>query len=193
MTIKRTIYDGDTIEVDGRSFTVTFPTDDFGRKPWEDGDGVGIVSDWIRSTRRGKAPGERILHTDDHYRRYYDFGATLQKAKRDGWGLTEADTTKLTAKLGRAPSKAEIAVEAVEHDFERMRQWCNDQWRYVGVVVTDDETGAQDSLWGVESDCDEYLAETARELAQGLQSQHATALACEIAASRPDLAPNHAG
>ena len=187
--MKRTIYDGDTIELDGRSFTVKFPDDDFGRTPWEDDDGAGIVTDW---TSRDKAPGERVLNTDGGSKRYYDFAGTLAKAKRDGWGLADAEKAALARELGREPSKAEIAVKAVERDFNRMRRWCNDQWRYVGVVVTDDETGEHDSLWDIESDCDEYLAEVAHELASGLNAQHAERLAAEIAASRPDLVPNYA-
>ena len=185
----RKLYDGDTIEIDGRSFTVAFPYDDFGRVPGEDDDGVGIVSEW---TTRDKAPGERELCADRRSKRFYDFAATMRKARKDGWGLTDDDKAKLAAKLGREPKKGDIIAEAVERDFDRMRRFCNDQWSYVGVVVTDDETGERDSVWGVESDCDEYLSEIAHDMARSLNSQHAETLALAIAADRPDLAPQYA-
>lgn len=67
------------------------------------------------------------------------------------------------------PSAKAYAAAAAMADFKRLRDWCNDEWCYVGVIVEllDDEgepTGETASLWGIESDCDEYLAEVAIEL-----------------------------
>lgn len=71
------------------------------------------------------------------------------------------------------PSAKAYAAAAAMADYNRLRDWCNDKWCYVGVIVEtlDDEgepTGETASLGGVESDCDEYLAEVARELASEL-------------------------
>lgn len=69
------------------------------------------------------------------------------------------------------PSARAYAAAAAMADYDRLRQWCDDQWCYVGVVVelVDEEDepvschGA--SLWGIESDAGDYLEEVARELA----------------------------
>jgi hypothetical protein len=189
------LYDNETFERGGEQFHVAFPSDDFGRLPWED-DGRGLVSDW---TSRAKAPGERELCSDRSSRRFYDFAETMKIAKRDGWGLGEDDKAKLADKLGHAPSRKEIIAEAVERDFEYLRRFCNDQWSYVGVVVTllDDDgekTDKQDSLWGIESDCDDYLESTAYELADKILHQlaaqrdrDATIAAAQMEAARPDM------
>lgn len=58
------------------------------------------------------------------------------------------------------------AAAAVMSDYRRLKDWCNDEWGYVGVVVTDTETGETESLWGIESDAGEYLAEVAAELVE---------------------------
>lgn len=66
-------------------------------------------------------------------------------------------------------------------DFERMRDWCLDRWHYVGVKVTRlDRHGNQmrhesDSLWGVESDCHDYHATVAAELAANINAMRAAA------------------
>ena len=71
-----------------------------------------------------------------------------------------------------------LAAKAAYADFERLRQWCDDQWSYVGVVVTatHTDTGVKlgnASLWGIESDAGAYLAETANDLASEALEQAA--------------------
>jgi hypothetical protein len=154
------LYNGDTFEIDGISFRVSFPSDDIYRIPWEESEGHGPVSEW---TRRDKRPGELILSSYRGEKRYYDFQEACKIALRDSWGAKGDDG--LTGK-----AKAAFAVRA---DYEYLRHWCNDQWYYVGVIVTmlDDDADAlpyEDSVWGIESDCHEYLEETARDLAAGL-------------------------
>ena len=170
------LYDGDTFENHGRQFTVAFVPEYYERKPWEDDCGVGIVSDW---TRRDKEPGERVLCDDRGSKRFYDFAGTVAKATRDGWGLSPTDKETLAKSLGRKPTRKQIIAESVERDFDRIRRWCNDQWQYIGVVVTDCESEESDSLWGIESDAREYLEEVAHELASGI---HPLADANEAAA-----------
>jgi hypothetical protein len=158
----------ETIELHGLTFGwTTVPDEDMG-PPWEEHDGHGVVSDW---TRHGKAPGERVLlAARDGSRRFYHVADTLEIARRDGWGISDADRAALVARLGRDPTQREITAAAVDADFDRMRQWCNDEWHWCGVVVelldVDGEpTGDLESVWGIESDAGEYLEETARELA----------------------------
>lgn len=125
--------------------------------PWKHSDGHGEVSDW---TTRDKAPGERVLSSDGENKRYYDFAGTIKLAHKDGWGVKSTE----------GKTKGQIAAEAVEADFEYLRRWCVDDWTYIGVVVTlldiqGNETRERESIWGIESDSDDYLTDTAYELA----------------------------
>ncbi|WP_239482854.1 hypothetical protein [Paraburkholderia sp. C35] len=79
---------------------------------------------------------------------------------------------------GRDPNKpltsGEIRAEAVRRDFENLRGWANDQWHYVGVIVTllgededQDDQVATDyghALWGIEDTDPAYIRTTADEL-----------------------------
>lgn len=163
----------DTIELDGRTFKVEVIPDDSMGAPWDEHDGHGVVSDW---TRREKRPGERVLCSDRDSHRYYDIAETMKLARKDGWGLEEEALAKLADRLGRKPTKREITAAAVEQDFDRLRRWCEGDWYWVGVAVTllDDEgeeTDERDSLWGIESDCEDYLEEVASELAEEILSR----------------------
>jgi hypothetical protein len=76
------------------------------------------------------------------------------------------------------PSARAYAAAAARADYERLRQWCDDQWCYVGVIVTRlDRHGnklrhLQASLWGIESDAGDYLEEVARELVADIESMN---------------------
>ena len=186
MTKHPIYYDGDEFNRGGRVFKIEFPVDESHEPPWENDCGSGIVSDW---TRRAKAPGERLLCEDRGGKRFYDWQETMKIAKRDGWGLRDEEKAALASRLGRAPTRKQVIAEAVERDFERIRQWCNDQWQYVGVVVTDLESEECESLWGVESDCRDYLRDVAHELADEINARLDEIVVADIAASRPGLAP----
>ncbi len=158
------LYDGDTFTVNGLNFKVEFPYDEDSGAPWENEDGHGPVSDWVS---RDKMPGERVLSGERHGRkRYYDFAAAVELAKKDGW-----DTPPY--KTGTA---GEIAARAADADYKRMKAWANDEWHYVGVVVTlmnteDEPTHEIESLWGTEDDDAQYLTDTAYELAEELANR----------------------
>lgn len=67
------------------------------------------------------------------------------------------------------PSARAYAAGAARADFERLREWCNGDWQYVGLIVDCSRNGielASASLWGIESDSGRYLEECAQELAQ---------------------------
>lgn len=148
--------DDQTIEVDGFDVSARIEYDDSMGRPWEEHDGHGPVSEW---TRRAKRPGERVLHDDRGSYLYYDWQEAIQIAKRDGWDAEPYGT-------GTPGQRAERAVAA---DFKRLRDWCRNEWCWVGVVlsvskngVTLDEHAA--SLWGIESDCGDYLVEVANDM-----------------------------
>lgn len=178
------LNDGDTFEHKNRTFTVRFPHDDVMGAPWKEHDGHGPVSDW---THRAKLPSERVVSQDGGSFRYYDVAEAIRTAKSDQWGLDDEATVKLAERLGRVPTAGDIAVEAVERDFQFLRAWCNDEWHWIGVVVEHAESGESESLWGIESCAGDYLAEVARELADEIAARLDSAMAAEIAESRPDM------
>ena len=151
------LYDGDTFTHNGREFRVSFPYDAFHGAPWVEYDCHGPVSDW---TTRDKAPGELILNNGRTRRVYYDFQEACRIA-RTVWGFT---------------SRAD-AAKAARADYERLRQWCADQWHYVFVrVELLDDNGSEidwQCVGGVESDAGDYLEEIAREIAGELCANHA--------------------
>ena len=187
----------DTITINGRSYTVEIESDYDQTAPWDNEDGHGPVSDWTRSA---KEPGQMVLNEDHGSYRYYDFAEACRIAKRDGWGwipepvrverpigyrlptyrcgdfkIVADDQNEayaaIYAHFRESMSAKEYAAKAAMADYERLRGWCYDEWNYVAVVVTDDETGEFESLCGIESDCDDYLAEVAQELAEELHAQ----------------------
>lgn len=162
----------DTIEKDGFTCTAVVESDEFADSPWDNCDGHGPVTDW---TLRTKKPGERVLSSDRHHKRYYDFEEASKIALRDGWGSAdslETDTPK------------EKARKAVESDYAYLKAWCDDKWHYVGVVVTVSKAGielATESLWGIESNADSYLVEAANELIGEALTSAKTTLATLVA------------
>lgn len=164
----RFVCEGDTItcEVDGFLATAQIYADDDNSPPWERGDGHGEVSDW-----QGRYDGETlskgwvVLCTDRSSFRAYDMAGAVRKALADGWGMPGG---RLKGERKRA-----YAVRAAQHDFEVLKAWCDDEWRYVGVAVTVSREGVRltgnfdHALWGV--DCNypgsdnSYLTEVANE------------------------------
>lgn len=140
--------------------------------PWSECYGHGPVTDWVH---RDKYSGERVLCLDHGSKRYYDFAGAMKIAKRDGWGLNDDELAKLTKRLGHTPTKGQITEAAVEHDFQYLKDWCEDRWHYIGVIVTlfneDDEEQDERSLWGVE-DSGDYYQTVASELADELIALH---------------------
>ena len=185
----RYLSDGDTFTYKGLVFRVRLPFDEDHEPPWEDGDGHGIVSEW---TTRSKAPGERILHEDRRSRRYFDVVGTQAIALRDGWGCAHLTHAQFTAGQlpPEHPTRAAMAACAVDREYRRLRAWCRNEWHYVGVCVTREDTGEEESVWGIE-DCEEaYIVDMAYELAEQLiddDADRATFEATTVRAPWPDV------
>lgn len=151
----------------GRDFRVKVYRDESHGAPWKEEDGHGPVSEWRHERfafRPKKAPGERVLVYDKGSFRVYDMQAATKLAWKDGWGMGEKEIEALSLKLKRPATRGDIVHAAVERDFQYLRGWCNDEWFYVGVEVTDELTEREESLWGVESE-GHYWREVAVELA----------------------------
>lgn len=144
-----------TIEKQHNGYKIKIEThaDEDMREPWNEHDGHGIVSDW---ETRDKRPGELILNSDRHSKRFYDVTATLERARKDGWGLSPESKAALAAKLGRQPTAKEVTAEAVRQDYEHLRGWCNDEWQWLGyttqIETPDGETIDGASVWGMVSE-----------------------------------------
>ncbi len=143
----------------GRTFQVEYRRDQDHGEPWKESDGHGVVSEWVR---RGPEAGEFELVSDRGSRRYYDFEASIAIAIRDGWGIADLVSTNMTKRM--------IAELAVKKDYEYLQGWCNDDWCFVGVIVTLPGTDYSESVWGIESNSGAYLDETARALADQILS-----------------------
>jgi hypothetical protein len=149
------------IELDGFTLTATVEADTTMGAPWDEHDGHGSVTDW---TTRDKHPGELELCEDRGSRRFYDYREACHLARRDGWGMKGGQLPGETAR--------QYAERAAMHDFNVLRAWANDEWRWVGVVVTATRDGIElgrASLWGIESEDypgsdGSYLIEVANEL-----------------------------
>lgn len=172
-------YQTKTREQDGRHYLVEWFHDDDTLAPWTEHDGHGIVTDW---ERRDKRAGELILVAHHHAKLFYDFQATIQQARKEGWGIANPAP-------GMTPRQ--IIAEAVRLDFEYLRAWCNDEW-WCGVVVTllDPETDPEDevvtdlsaSLWGIASNApDDYFYAVIQDLIREIavqESREAFPVAC---------------
>ena len=152
-------YETRDFEQNGTTYRVEFIFDSDTGAPWKEHDGHGVVSDW---ESRDKKPGEVVIASNRGSKRFYDVAATTRIAKRDGWGLSPEKASGLTP--------AQIVAEAVRLDMERMRGWCNDAWHWCGVAVFpltadgDELRSKTESLWGIESDADDYFKEVIAEL-----------------------------
>ena len=135
-------YRTETRESGTLPFRVEWFYDSDSDAPWDNEDGHGPVSDW---EHRSKKPGEMILNSDRGSHRFYDFAEAVKIAKRDGWNTAPYNW----------PSEGARAHAAAMADYERLRQWCTDQWHYCGIVVTlldadGDPDSVDASLWGIE-------------------------------------------
>jgi hypothetical protein len=145
----------DVVKVAGFTVTAYLERDNDSGPPWEEDYGHGPVSEW---TARDKRPGERQLCGNRRGGRYYDVQEAIAIAKRDGWDAPP---------YGGTPGQK--AARAVEADYKRLRDWCNDEWWYIGVVLRVSKGDVMlsehaASLWGIESDAGEHLVDLANEL-----------------------------
>ena len=180
-------YPGETISAAYGPVTITAKIEhDYDtREPWKEHDGHGPVSDW---TRRAKNAGEMVLHEDRGVRRYYDFADAVKIARRDGWNCRE---TIALQEAGQTFTAGEIAHRAAMANFNRLRAWCNDEWSWIGVVVTIECDGVEigsASLWGIESDAGEYLDDVAEELTYDALDEAAPKIQETVAALQSALA-----
>jgi hypothetical protein len=145
----------ETVEAHGLKFKLTIEQDEDSRVPWKECDGFGPV----REANKGyyerhvsKRAGERILHDGERneYTWVYDWAEALKLAKKDGWGLSTDQRPTNWDTL----TKGQQRVLAVQHTFDFLKAWCNEDWVWCGVCV--ELTGyhgpldTERSLWSVE-------------------------------------------
>ena len=178
-----TLSDGDTLDLGhGLEARFNLVPDHDAEKPWEREDGHGIISQRPRNANGvvPKKPGEVLIGSGF----IYDVPKTLEKARKEGWGLSEKEAVGLT--------KRQITAEAVRQDMERMRAWLAFDWGYYGVKITliDTVESAEldtKTLWGVESDAGEYLTEVANQLLEELAQSLPEAVEYSISELRESL------
>lgn len=155
----------------GRFFRARIEQDDSNDAPWENSDMHGVVYEGCHDKR----PEERILHSDRNSKWYYNVQDSMKQAKEQNWGCSHEDVHT---------TEGERRACAIEQDFRYLRGWFENDWWYVGVIVslhqeTDDGDIVEladhlQSVWGIECDAFDYLNETASELlAEALQTSEA--------------------
>ena len=153
------------------TFKVDFLQDLDMSPPWENSEGHGPVSEW---TTRDKKPGEVVLVRDRNMKRFYDGAEATRIAKRDGWGISPEEIKAFELANAVTPTRKMIAQMAVQKDFDHLKAWCDDRWRYWHVQVTlldpeGNETDVSDCLGGVD-DIDNNHFEEAQRMAEELAS-----------------------
>ena len=149
--------DGWTAPIESRGYTVRVRVgfDECMGMPWDEHDGHGIVSKW--RPKDSKAPGEMVLIEDRGSCLFYDFAATVKRARAEGW-----DAPPYGGKPGERAHRAALA------DFEYCRRFARGdiQWIVVTVEVTrDGRVIERDSVGGIGSEGD-YWREHAAEVAE---------------------------
>jgi len=137
----------DYIDGAGNRFRVEYRADTDAAPPWHCTDIHGPVSDW---TRRLKRPGEVLLcqRGNGHFR-YYDLQAATRQARYGNWNNWQ--------RFACPDERGKALRAAVMDDYACLRDWCNDVWHYMGIVVfpLDDEgnelRSRSHSIWGIES------------------------------------------
>jgi len=158
-----------TIEHAGLRFAVSTQPDCGAAAPWIESDGHGAVSE---RTKRDKRAGECLLLEDRWHSLFYDMAGAVRRARAESWGVPEDVRAKHEQRLGRVLTRGDVAAIAARMDFEYLRSWCRDEWRYVTVRValltTDGEEVGDDYveyLGRVEDSDTDYLDECGGELA----------------------------
>ncbi|HDR9217360.1 TPA: hypothetical protein QDB35_000029 [Burkholderia vietnamiensis] len=113
------VFDGEVREltIDGHTyrFRVNVENDDDKGAPWDEEDGHGPVSDW---TTRDQRRGEWVLSSDHGSKRFYDVAEANRIAKREGWGLSEAQRQALIARLAKdRVVRRPVGKATVSHRF----------------------------------------------------------------------------
>jgi hypothetical protein len=180
-TKKANILDKTVGYDNGFSIQVDVTQDEFMGEPWKEHDGHGIVR---KSRSEHKNPGERVLVPGY----FYDIQESIKIAKRDDWGcehgihtVNHSDGTYSYSTTHK--TKGERAACAVQQDFDYCQGYVNDNWTWVGVIVTlcyTDEEGdmeelGSDSIGGIDG-CEskaqrDYCNEEARRMAANLLSK----------------------
>lgn len=66
-------------------------------------------------------------------------------------------------------NERDYAAKAAMSDYEYLRKWCNDEWHYIGVIVTASRNGIElgnASLWCIESHSDDYIESVIADLTE---------------------------
>lgn len=168
------VVSGELFRYRGRWFLFEIKRDEHMGEPWVVHDGHGVIH--IGPPHPHNGDNDYTLLGCGYW---WDTKASYARAVEEGWGVGDTELKAMAQTLGRAPTPQEITERACELDLERMRDWINDVWWWVGVVVTlvvkhqDAEDGYfktkyRESLWGIEADAGSYFAEVAKELAEQL-------------------------
>ena len=143
------VNDGEQIEYKGRTFTVRIERDDFVDTPWDHSEPLAPVRESRYSAYHEAqlSAGNVWLNgaPDSHTRGYiYERAAAIAAVRKWGKDYNE-----------------ERAARIVDAEIERFGRWLRDDWFFASIGLELD--GDSEYVGGVESDCDEYIAELLEE------------------------------
>ena len=141
-------YRTDSVTYKGRALTIEYHYDHDTGEPWKEHDGCGVVTEWMRKDH--KRPEYRIISTDGESVRFYDVELSMQRARKQEWGCGIDAFMRLTGEHRRTPTNRMCVADAVERDFQYLKDWCENKWWWCWINVVDVETGENESLGGIE-------------------------------------------
>lgn len=176
----QSISHGDILEIRGHRVRVRIDYDYHNTGwPWDECDGM-IQPEEKRYTwdRDDKMPSERILLKREGQYWVYDHSVAMKQARAEGWGLDPEKLTALTVRLGRVPTKGQIAEASLSEHVKYVRDWLDGDYYRVFFCLTlldsdGEETDASDSCGGFElhqydDSKNEYFYDEIRAAAEGL-------------------------
>lgn len=148
-------------DLDGVSFCWESDWDGDCSPLWVEFDGVGVV---LHRYSARKAPHEVLIRTEVGCHWFYDVRASMRKARKEAWGLSEGEAVGLT--------KRQIIAKAIKADMDYCKEWAKGGRDFVYIKVwSEEQPEVVGYLGGIEhaaTETPEYLISCAHDVAWDL-------------------------
>lgn len=118
----------------------------------------------------GFLPGELICDRFAHSGKRKFRAFVAGRLDLTAYGKDQNDAIRKLYEMHHATMTArQYAAGAAMRNFEYLKAWCEEDWFYCGVVVTEKGKDESERLCGIESNAGDYIRDVARELAEQLR------------------------